>query len=565
MSDEKNKTNQIPQEFSMPPEVEYDGHGNVITADDKKRKKTLEEKEKQRKKAQEDKEEKIEALKKLATIKNIAGAFGRSQASEGCKMAMSRYEYIEIFSKSDFFLEWYWLDRRTIGGLFSEQSYKLYREGYEYFSYIQKYENQSALSKKFAEFKFYNAENIDKFIFALCTILYNADIHYIEHSIIKFVSWLQWFRYGFIDKEFQKCFVDPSMLVFYSAIGGTGKGEILRAFSAACSSMGIKTGAPTMSAISNRFVSPMVKDVNAIVIEDIIWGSSGNRDVNLDTVNSIVDRVSIPYERKGKDIDHIQPNLTIIGGTNYWRRNRRYSIIPFNERIISAEVNAPSREELKQAWSDLIEFCPSPEMQYYDVKIMNSKSPKVLSEEILLIYDFFKEHSSIETSTRKIQKYIAGREKEHDRGRGAVREALRFLEKEGAIKILYVPSNKSLDVANIALQSEEKLTEIVAQAEYRESKDGGRNTEIAAIVKRLYVDTLWDKIPQEIKRLEGAIEVCEENISINESMPESGQMPYRSVSILKNLIGRHEYLISCYKELYKYIAPPPDESPPDSS
>jgi hypothetical protein len=210
---------------------------------------------------------------------------------------------------------------------------------------------------------------------------------------------------------------------------------------------------------------------------------------------------------------------------------------------------------------DLINFCPDPSLQYYDVKLMNSKSPKVLSEEILMIYDFFQEHADlIVPSVRKIQKYVIGREKENPRIRNSIKDALRFLEKESVIKIIYPPSNHSIDVSKIELINEQKLIEIVGEDEYSEIKFTKDNhAYIAKIVKRLYVDVLWDKIPEVLKKLEKNKNVC---IDICNSDTVDKYMSDKLNIELVNI----NYKIECYEKLLKYLSIPPEavDPPPDS-
>jgi hypothetical protein len=445
--------------------------------------------------------------------KNLPGKFGIECAKLERKKYNSHYEYMIGLNDDEEFIRNNLLElsERAMGGMFSDMSYKLYLEGYDYKTKEIYDDKLSIVQNKFKEFKFHTHINfIERYIKAAQVILYNADKLFIKDSVIKLTSWAQWFRYGLMKENKKRKMITPNALFFFSGIGGTGKGELLKALQTACDNMEIAAGKVTTSGISGKFVTSDVKKFQLGIIGEAMWQSQRGRDVNIDTINNIIDKIEIDYEVKGKQSVSLKTNLTLIGGTNSRYLNRRFSLIPFNELEVSASLAPPNEIEMAEAWEDLINFCPDPNDAYYDVQVMNQKSPQAASEDILGVYDcFFKGgrlHSSV-LSVREIIKKITNKDRESIRDRRFILNAVKQLIELKILNKISPPSNEALIVSKVEVINEEKFENFISvynPDEAREIKEGRATKEkvISDIIFELYVEPLKEKNENYVMELE---------------------------------------------------------------
>jgi hypothetical protein len=536
--------------------------GDVISDAEKEQSRRLQKQELE-------KEKKRRLIKYIAEKKKIPHTFGIRCAKLERPMYDTRYEYMCALEQDDEFLDdkVVSLDSHAIGGLFGEFAYNSYREGYEYCIKEQYQSDFCALSQKFREFKFKKHINfIERYVKAVQTILYNADKLYIKDSVVKLTSWVQWFRYVFFADKPKKL-ITPNALFFFSGIGGTGKSEILSALSDACAELQIPCGYVTTSGISGKFITSDVKRLNLGIISEAMWHSQRGRDVNIDTINNIIDKIEIDFEQKGKQIVRLQTNMTLVGATNSRYLNRRFSIVPFNELEITAELKPPSHTELINAWIDLIKYCPSPDDSYYDVQIMNQKSPQAASEDILSVFDCFYRAGEIHyrvLSVREIIKKITNKDRESIRDRRFILNALKQLIALEILKKNSPPSNDALIVSKVEIIDEEKFENLISQYnpdEMREAQNSGfsKDKKIADIIFELYVMPIKEKIEDKIVELET------ENLKIKNEL-ETLDKP-DSKKFLKQLDIQTD--IEIYQQILDVIAhyapdcPVQKEKPPD--
>ena len=182
--------------------------------------------------------------------------------------------------------------------LYSKDAYELYREGYELELDEERQKNEKLLKIFFQEQKFNSYENCLKFIAAVQKILFNANKSVLRSSIIKLVAFLQFLRSQFYAPE---KLLDKNMLIFFSAIGGTGKTELIQAFKRACDKIGIYNEKFSASGLSGRFTDGNIRKVNVGYIEDMDIRIRIGNDINLDKFNAIIDRGKIDFERKNID------------------------------------------------------------------------------------------------------------------------------------------------------------------------------------------------------------------------------------------------------------------------
>jgi hypothetical protein len=313
--------------------------------------------------------------------------FGKKHVDNGFDMCDNVSEYIEkLFEDDEFKKDFEGHDARAHGRLYSEQAYKRYREGYENAKKDIKRENDLMLAEGFKQYNFNSLNDVVKYIRAVKDILYNCRKSKIANSVIRLTSWLQWFRQGLSPQK--DLHIEPSALIFYSAIGGTGKSEIVNAFARACDELGVERDYLSTSDLCTRFAPQALKESNAIIIEEAEFIPKLGLDINLPTINKIIDRQQITYEEKLKKPKPIKTNLSLICTTNNRFYNRRYSFIIINEEELNIEKHKPpSPERLKQAWIEAIKYCPNPLKKFVPIMVNNQKNPFPISDNILKIYD----------------------------------------------------------------------------------------------------------------------------------------------------------------------------------
>ncbi|MDR3113367.1 MAG: hypothetical protein LBU09_03230, partial [Endomicrobium sp.] len=268
----------------------------------------------------------------LTYVKMYPALFGQKQACENRPMCRSVAGYINALYNDEGFREDFEifeegksLSEKKLNSLYSEQAYKRYKERYEETLEDLKIENDLIIQEGFKEYKFNSFESCFKYIKAIKDLLYHASVKTQEDAVIKLTSWIQWFRAG-LSKD-RRLKVDSSALFFFSALGGTGKSEILHSLAAACDELGIPTDYLTTADISDKFSPRAIKDANLIIIEDAEFISRLGNDINLHKLNSLIDRSKFTFIEKFKEPETITPNVTIIGATNNRYINRRYSNI----------------------------------------------------------------------------------------------------------------------------------------------------------------------------------------------------------------------------------------------
>ncbi|MDR2427071.1 MAG: hypothetical protein LBD46_07855 [Endomicrobium sp.] len=516
---QEQKTKTSDQQYNIPKNIDIDKNGNVISDIEKKNKQKEEEIKKRK-----------ALVREISEKKKTAAKFGIRCAKLGRPKYTTRYEYILGLSEDEEFIDQniLWFDSRSIGSMFSEISYNLYCDGYEYAQKEMYETNLTEVQKRFNDFKFSKHINfIESFIKAVHIILYNSDKLYIKDSVIKLVSWVQWFRYGLthnFNKVHSQQIITPNALFFFSGIGGTGKGELLKALKNACLELGIAAGNVTTSGLSGKFITSDIKKLQLGIIGEALWQSQRGRDVNIDVINNIIDKIEIDFERKGKQMERLQTNLTIIGGTNNRYLNRRFSLIPFNEIEVNANLKPPEPAKMKQAWIDLITFCPDPKDTWYDVQTMNQKSPQAASEDILSIFDCFYRSGELHfasLSVREIIKKITNKDRESLRDRRFILNALKHLIELKIIKKISPPSNEALIVSKVEIIDNDKFQDIVSQYnpdEAREIKEGRTSKEkvISDIIFELYVQPIKEKLSNKILTLEIDNQKIESEIQTND-------------------------------------------------
>ncbi|MDR1196499.1 MAG: hypothetical protein LBL00_08505, partial [Endomicrobium sp.] len=372
-------------------------------------------------------------------LKLYPAFFGKKQAESGCAMAKSVTQYIsalyldEDFKKDfikDGLLES--VNAKTLNQLYSEQSYKRYVEGYEWTIEELKVINDEMLKEGFSKYQFNSVDNCIKYIRAVKDILYHANAAVIEDAVKKLTAWLQGFRLALSQDKSIK--IDATALFFYSPMGGTGKSELLNSFVGACDRMNISHAHLSTQDISDKFSPKAIKEVNAVIIEDaeFIGGKFGN-DVNLAKVNALIDRQEITYNQKMMRSEQVRPNLSIIGSTNNRYSNRRYSVIVIRNSEIDLEKhNPPTLARLVHAWMDAITFCPDPHVKFVSVKTKNQRSPFVITDNMIKIFNLVNDDdSSFETvGMRKIIDYCT-KGSVNPRAENIVKDDVRMLIKLG--------------------------------------------------------------------------------------------------------------------------------------
>lgn len=389
--------------------------------------------------------------------------------------------------------------------LYSKDAYELYREGYELELDEERQKNEKLLKIFFHEQKFNSYENCLKFIAAVQKILFNANKSVLRSSIIKLVAFLQFLRSQFYAPE---KLLDKNMLIFFSAIGGTGKTELIQAFKKACDKIGIYNEKFSASGLSGRFTDGNIRKVNVGYIEDLDIRARIGNDINLDKFNAIIDRDKIDFERKNKDRVQIQTNITLIASTNNRYFNRRFSVIPLSETEVEKITEAiPTTDELTGAWYDAIVYCPDADNVYHHVKTMNQRNMGVLSEDLLRIYDAFNAeriHTPDEISrltvtkgTRGIIAYVLGRDSETPRRREFILDQIRTLIANGIIEqVSTAKSNNALQVS--------KLTADMVKFEHYianfDDKEKDENATVEALITELYIEPMKLNFKEEIDR-----------------------------------------------------------------
>ena len=357
----------------------------------------------------------------------------------------------------------------------------------------------------FQEQKFNSYENCLKFIAAVQKILFNANKSVLRSSIIKLVAFLQFLRSQFYAPE---KLLDKNMLIFFSAIGGTGKTELIQAFKRACDKIGIYNEKFSASGLSGRFTDGNIRKVNVGYIEDMDIRIRIGNDINLDKFNAIIDRGKIDFERKNIDRLPLATSLTLIASTNYRYLNRRFSVIPLNEiEVEKITETIPTTDELTGAWYDAIVYCPDADNVYHHVKTMNQRNTGVLSEDLLRIYDAFNSeriHTPDEISrltvtkgTRGVIAYVLGRDSETPRRREFILDQIRTLIANGIIEqISTAKSNNALQVS--------KLTADMVKFEYYianfDDQEKDENATVEALITELYIAPMTLNFKKKIDR-----------------------------------------------------------------
>jgi hypothetical protein len=390
--------------------------------------------------------------------------------------------------------------------IYSEASFELYQEAYEEAMIGIKKRNNKLAAYFLGDNRFNNLENILKYCRAVEKLLYNADRRVLENSIIKLTSWLQWFRSQFIGTSSGKL-IDASALIFFSAIGGTGKSELLRAFKGACEDLEITAENFTAQGLTGRWTPSIIKGVDVAVVEDADLTARIGNDVNVDKLNAIIDRGKIDFEQKNKQKEIIQTKLTVIASTNNRFVNRRFSVIPLAEREVSDDMKAPSPEELREAWYDAIYFCPDHNTTFVGVKKMNQRAPGSLSEDMLKIYDIFEHLDNIEPvkSVRGIIRGVIDRDKETPRRREFILQHIRELIKLGVFEKESPESNGALLVSKVRLISRPKFQRYIGA--YEESCDESQSCE--HIIFKHYIKNMTLNGDIKLKNIEENIKTIE--------------------------------------------------------
>ena len=393
----------------------------------------------------------------------------KEQVAEGKAMCADRYEYIRSMSEFDKISQYksdYAMSDKDIKSLLTKNAFEVYQCGYDYYKRQRRREVDKMLEEEFREYSFNSPKRCEKYIAALETILYNAIPGTVEHSVLKITGWVQWFRNSFAASKQN---IAPTALVFYSSLGGTGKGYIVEAFKEAFAEFDVKVGNVTLAGLCDKFLPEILPDVNVLAVSEADFANRIGHEINNDKLNPIIDRDEFDFARKFRGSRPIRPKHTLIMASNQLHINRRFSIIPIQNRSVSNIVNPPTKEQLKEACIDLIMYCPDPDIAYKDVVEINQNNPQLLTPTMLALYDYFlKSGGEYPTETvRGILKYVYGRNEETTRRHDLAKKEVMKLVGAGVFEQIFVPSNKSFETSSMRADMDKFHAYIGEMSEYK--------------------------------------------------------------------------------------------------
>jgi hypothetical protein len=332
-------------------------------------------------------------------------------------------------------------------------------------------------------------------------------------------------------------------------MGGTGKSELLNGFVGACDRLNISHAHLSTQDISDKFSPKAIKEVNAVIIEDaeFIGGKFGN-DVNLAKVNALIDRQEITYNQKMVRSEQIRPNLSIIGSTNNRYSNRRYSVIVIRNSEIDLEKHKPPTPvRLVQAWMDAINFCPDPHIKFVSVKTKNQRSPFVVTDNMIKIFNLVNDDdSSFETvGMRKIIDYCT-KGSVNPRAENIVKDDVRMLIKLGIANQIKKNPRWGLGVSKIEFDMF-KFRDFIDTDETDEKSISVADVE-TAVINNYIKDIVFDS-DEELKKIEKEFKRFSEMKDVLEKKPKTKTT---NESIMK-LEFKMQSLLERKREIERFI------------
>ncbi|MDR2427209.1 MAG: hypothetical protein LBD46_08550 [Endomicrobium sp.] len=476
-----------------------------------------------------------EQLKNINTItweKLYPGIFARWQADNGIEMCQRRYDYVEaLIQNEDFIKNFGSCESKKLRAFYTKEAYTLYCEAYDRAKEDLKEENDKLIQAKFKEYNFNTTQNVIKYVKAVKTILYHAEEQTYEDSVIKLTSWLQWLRHGL--SADRKLKIDSSALFFYSAIGGTGKSEILHAFAAACEELGVSRDYISTDDISSQFSPLVIKEINVAIIEDANFFGYGN-DFNTSKFNTLIDRSKMSFRQMFQDMYTIKTNLSILGASNQRLLNRRISIIPIKEEEIDIKTgNVPTPEKIKQAWINAINYCPDPHVKFIDIKVLNQRTPNYISDNMMKIYDFVVGNADDQISetkgVRQIIKHVCGKKDENSRLRKFILNDLEFFISNGIAEKIEPRTNTALGLSRVKFDLE-KFRAFMSGDETATKQD---NKSIEQMIIEKYLQDVSLDFAEEAKKIEAQMKIIHDKIKAAEASSKFKSESAREKHIVK--------------------------------
>jgi hypothetical protein len=218
-------------------------------------------------------------------------------------------------------------------------------------------------------YKEFNAD-VEKFKAALKKVLQSTSVKSFDKNIRIIITLIQQLK----QKMGEETDFYRFIFYFYSVTRGTGKGTLVESLLMAMKKLGFICSEVEFGQLFNQFNNHHASTNFLVAIKESPSFSQLGR-VEWSKYNNAIDNVEYEVERKG-----IQPTMaksiaTFAAATNYRlnQDNRRNLYIDMNEvefTLLEDKDEYATKEELTQAWIDLLESCPL-DMNYEDYLIKN--------------------------------------------------------------------------------------------------------------------------------------------------------------------------------------------------
>lgn len=166
-----------------------------------------------------------------------------------------------------------------------------------------------------------------------------------ENNVVKFDAFLRHLANTVLPNVHFE--VNPTMLLFYSANGNTGKTYRVEAIEENISKLGFSTTKTTSKSLFNRGFHSCSDFVDGL---SVINEWTNDFDLADDLLKNLIEQNTIRYERKGKEFISQPTKMCVVGASNHRLKinvDRRISFLPFAECPIPKKDTENYRDFLK--------------------------------------------------------------------------------------------------------------------------------------------------------------------------------------------------------------------------
>lgn len=166
-----------------------------------------------------------------------------------------------------------------------------------------------------------------------------------ENNVVKFDAFLRHLANTVLPNVHFE--VNPTMLLFYSANGNTGKTYRVEAIEENISKLGFSTTKTTSKSLFNRGFHSCSDFVDGL---SVINEWTNDFDLADDLLKNLIEQNTIRYERKGKEFISQSTKMCVVGASNHRLKinvDRRISFLPFAECPIPKKDTENYRDFLK--------------------------------------------------------------------------------------------------------------------------------------------------------------------------------------------------------------------------